>query len=76
MNSIEFKTSIQNGVIQIPQKYQKDLQDADSIEVTIQTIVKKKRIPSTGIIARLIQNPMLVKNFEPLTREEAHERSL
>jgi phage pi2 protein 07 len=76
MNSIEFKASIQNGVIQIPKEYQQDLQDADAIEVVIQKIVKKKKISSTGIISRLIQKPILIANFNPLTREEAHERSL
>jgi hypothetical protein len=30
----------------------------------------------TGIIAELIEHPVVVHNFKPLTREEAHDRQL
>lgn len=76
MSPIEFQTSVQNGIIRVPQEFQQALQDADTIEVTIHKVIKKRKISGTGIIARLIRNPILVKNFKPLTREEAHERRL
>ena len=74
MSTIEFQTSIRNGTIQIPREYQNDFQDASAIKVIIQKVDKEKKLSSTGIISQLIQNPILVKNFKPLAREEAHER--
>lgn len=74
MSTIEFQTSVQGGVVPIPEEYQQDLQDAETIKVTIQKIIKKKKISSSGIIARLTQNPIYVEDFQPLSREEAHER--
>ena len=74
MDTIEFQTSVQDGVIHIPEEYRQNLQNANKSKVTIQKAVSKKKISSTGIISRLIQNPIPVKNFKPLTREDAHER--
>jgi hypothetical protein len=76
METIEFQAKIKNGVIEIPGEYSQELNDSEMVEVTIKRIVKKKRIAKTGIIARLIENPILVENFKPLTREEAHDRNL
>jgi len=76
MNTIEFQASIKNGVIQIPAEYQQDLQNTDTIAVTIQKVVKEKRFSHTGIIARLTKEPVIVEELKPLTREEAHDRRL
>lgn len=76
MSTIEFQTKIKNGMIEIPEAYRQELLDFEMVEVTVKRVVKKKRISQTGIIARLIKNPILVENFKPLTREEAHDRNL
>jgi hypothetical protein len=73
MSTITFKTTVQDGIIKIPDEYQQDLGKTEIVEVTI---VSKKKTANTGIIAALIKNPILVENFKPLTREEAHERDL
>ncbi|MEL6815335.1 MAG: hypothetical protein AAFP03_11045 [Cyanobacteria bacterium J06598_3] len=75
MNTIEFQASIKNGVIQIPAEYQQDLQNTDTIAVTIQKVVQK-RFSSTGIIDRLTKNPVVVEEVKPFTREETHDRRL
>ncbi len=36
----------------------------------------KQSTAKIGIIAELIEHPVTVKNFKPLTREEAHDRQL
>ena len=36
---------------------------------------KKKCFPTTGIIAQLTANPILIPDFHPLTREESHLNS-
>lgn len=76
MDTIEFQASIKDGVVQIPEEYQQDLQNADTIAVTIQKVVKEKRFSPIGIIARLTKEPVIVKEFKPFTREEAHDRRL
>lgn len=70
MSTITFTASIQDGVIEIPEEHKKELGNGDSVKVT----VVKKKTPMTGIIEELINNPIKVKDFTPLTRDEAHER--
>ena len=73
MSAITFTATIQNGMIKIPDEYQQDLSNADCVEVTV---VSQKKTAKTGIIAELIENPIIVKDFKPFTREEAHDRKL
>ena len=67
---LEFTTKVKRGQIEIPPEYQQQLQDGDTVKVTIAT----NSFSTTGAIAQLINNPIPVKNFIPLTRDEAHER--
>lgn len=71
MSTITFTSSIKNGVIEIPEEYRQKIGDLGPVEVTI---INKKETAKTGIIAELIENPIIVDEFQPLTREEAHER--
>lgn len=73
MSTITFTATIQDGMIKIPDEYQQDLDNAVQVEVTV---VSKKKTAKIGIIADLIENPIIVENFKPLTREEAHDRRL
>ena len=74
MDAIEFQTSIKNGTIQIPQQYQRALKDISAVKVVVE--ISEKKISENGIIARLRENPKVVKDFEFMTREETHDRSL
>lgn len=71
MFAVEFKANINNGLIEIPDEYKQEFEDGNSVKVII---LKKQKNSATGIIARLTSNPVKVKGFTPLTREEAHER--
>lgn len=71
MFAVEFQANINNGVIEIPNEYKQEFEDGNSVKVII---MRKQKNSSTGIIARLTSNPVKVKGFTPLTREEAHER--
>ena len=73
MSTITFTSTIQDGMIKIPDEYQQDLNNAEHVEVTV---ISKKKTAKTGIIAELIENPIIVEDFKPLTREEAHDRKL
>lgn len=68
---LEFTTKVKQGQIEIPQEYQQQLQDGDTVKVTAAT---NSFSTTTGAIAQLINNPIPVKKFIPLTREETHER--
>lgn len=41
---------------------------------SLSTPKKKKHFPLKGIIAQLTANPIQIRDFYPLTREEANER--
>lgn len=71
MFAVEFQANIKNGVIEIPDEYKQEFDEGNSVKVLI---MKKQRNSATGIIARLTSNPVKVKGFTPLTRDEAHER--
>ena len=73
MSVISFKAPIKNGTIEIPDEYKQALTDTDQVEVTILT---PRKTAKTGFIAELIDNPIEVVDFTPLTRDEAHDRSL
>ncbi len=71
MFAVEFQANIRDGIIEIPEEYKQELSDCNSVKVII---MKKQKKLATGIIARLISNPVKVKDFTPLMRDEAHER--
>ncbi|MFQ4136455.1 hypothetical protein PGN35_009050 [Nodosilinea sp. PGN35] len=73
MSIITFKASIKDGAIEIPAEYKQALSDTDQVEVTISARPNTAKI---GLIAKLLENPITVDDFVPLSREEAHDRNL
>ena len=71
MSTVTFTANIENGKIIIPEMYQQELSNGNTVEVTI---VKKKKIAETKLLGKLIKNPIQVKNFKPLTRDEIYQR--
>ena len=71
MTRIEFTATVKQGQIEIPKEYHKKLQDFKTVKVTVSDQISS---PLTGAIAQLLNHPISVKEFVPLTREEAHER--
>ena len=69
MEAIEFKTKIKNGMIQIPRKYSRKL--GDSVKVIILTDLPSK---NRDIIDELMETPVKIDSFTPLTREDIYER--
>jgi hypothetical protein len=70
MYAYEFKAKPENGRIEIPAEYK------DKIVGTIRVIVflQEKRVSATDMIDRLLEHPLEIENFAPLTREEVYER--
>ncbi|MBW4600866.1 MAG: hypothetical protein KME29_15020 [Calothrix sp. FI2-JRJ7] len=72
MQSIEFKVTVKDGIIEIPQAYQDDVINAEDVKVVVVKKEKRKRIVDTGFLAELASNPVEIENL--LSREEANER--
>ena len=71
MEAVKFNAKIKNGTIRIPPSHIKELEG--EAEVIVLKRERSKR-DGTGKIHQLMDNPIKVKNFVPLTREEANER--
>lgn len=70
MQTIEFRTKIKNGVIQIPAKFKGKVGE----DVRVILISKDEKSTQPDIIDVLMLHPLQIKGFKPLTRDEAHDR--
>jgi hypothetical protein len=70
MQAIEFRTKIKNDMIQIPAKYKGKVAE----EVLVILISKSEKKTQTDIIDELMANPLKVKGFKPMTRDEVYAR--
>lgn len=71
MYAIEFKTRIKNGVIEIPEKFRRNLND------NVKVILLTEYISDTSpdIIEELLESPLKITGFKPYKREEIYDRS-
>ncbi|MFN8486078.1 MAG: hypothetical protein U0350_00720 [Caldilineaceae bacterium] len=71
MYAIEFQTTVKNGVIKIPRKYEKRFPN----RVKVILLADETEQPATtNLIDQLLTKPLRIKNFKPLTREEIYAR--
>jgi len=68
MVAIEFQARVKDGVIEVPVEYRNQL--ADSVRVIILTPDRTQR---SGIIARLLEQPIQDPTFVPLKRDEIYQ---
>lgn len=68
MIAIEFQTTVKNGIIEVPEEYRDQLTDAVRV-----IILSPEKPSSTGIIARLLANPIRDPDFVPMTRDEIYQ---
>ena len=69
MYTIEFQAKIRNGKIEIPVQYREQLQE--TVKVIIQAEAPE---PSYNLIDQLLEKPLEVKGFMPLSRESVYVR--
>jgi hypothetical protein len=70
MYAVEFQAQIKNGSIEIPEVYR------DRFKERVRLILlAEEASPSGDLIDQLLQHPLKVAGFTPLTREELYERS-
>ena len=70
METVQFKTKIKNGVIEVPKKYQGKFKD----NVRVILVAESTKTKAARYLDDLMAHPLKVKGFRPLTREEAHAR--
>lgn len=70
METVQFKTKIKNGVIEVPKKFQNKFKD----NVRVILVAESTKAKATNYLDELMAHPLKVKGFQPLTREEAHAR--
>jgi hypothetical protein len=68
MVTVQFQAKVKNGVIQIPRKYQGKFND----KVHVILRVEGKKAASMNYLDKLMTNPVKVKNFKRLTREQIY----
>lgn len=71
MATIQFKTNIKNGMIEIPEQYQGKFKD--NVRVTL--VSEGSKAEASNYLDELMAHPLKVAGFRPLSREEAHARN-
>ena len=70
MYAVEFQAKVKNGSIEIPEVYR------DRFKERVRVILLAEEESGTAnLIDQLLQHPVKVAGFKPLTREEIYERS-
>ena len=70
MYAVEFQAKVQNGTIEIPEVYR------DRFKERVRVILlAEEEGELVNLIDQLLQRPVKVAGFKPLTREEMYERS-
>jgi len=68
MQAIEFQAKVKDGNITIPEQYR------DSIKGNVRVILlAEDSTENPDMIEYLLANPLNVRDFKPLTREEIYE---
>jgi len=70
MYAVEFQAQIKDGAIKIPEAYRSHFKE----RVRVILLAEEER-PTMTMIDQLLQHPLKVAGFKPLTREEMYERS-
>ncbi|MEW6083562.1 MAG: hypothetical protein AB1607_03105 [Chloroflexota bacterium] len=70
MVTVQFKSKIKNGVIEIPKKYKGKLRD--NVRVILRAETPKGK--SKNYLDTLLAHPVKVKKFSPITREQIYAR--
>ena len=70
MVTVQFQARVKNGVIQIPRKYQGRFGERVHVILKVET----RKGMTHNYLDSLIANPVKIKNFKTLTREQIYAR--
>ena len=71
MRTAEFEADVTNGTIEIPAEYRKLF--GNSVRVTLSS-AKPDSCSAMTILDQWLASPIRIADFQPLSREQAHER--
>ncbi|KHG39268.1 MULTISPECIES: hypothetical protein [Aphanizomenonaceae] len=70
MITVEFQTTIENGMIKIPEQYQQQLKQPNIVKVTLQQETSEQ---SGNYLQYLLEHPLNIEQLNPMKREEIYE---
>lgn len=71
MYSIEFKTSVENGLIEIPNQYKHEFEQQKNVKVIL---IKQVEVSEAkNLLEQILDNPIYIEAFTPLKRDEIYE---
>ena len=70
MQTVEFEAKVSNGTIEIPEIYRNRIKERVHVILRIDEPQKGK-----SFIDELLDKPVRVSGFKPLSRDASHERS-
>jgi hypothetical protein len=70
MGTIEFRTTVKNGVIEIPAKYRNQVKN----RVRVILVPEGEKSARPNLVDQLLEKPIHVANFHPIKREDLYER--
>jgi len=70
MVTVQFQAKVKNGVIQIPRKYQGRF--GENVRVILKA--ENHKGATLTYLDSLMANPVKIKNFKSLTRDQIHTR--
>lgn len=74
MHTIEFKTKIKGGTITIPENLKDEFEGLENVKVILVKADEKNGSGQKDMIQELLDHPLEIENFAPLSREELYDR--
>ena len=68
--TVQFEALVQDGKIEIPIQYRTRIGDVVRV-----ILLAEREENAPNLIDHLLENPLPVRGFQPLSRDEAHARS-
>ena len=75
MYAVEFKATIKNGTIEVPKRFRSEINETVKVIILKDHQTKRKVASSPDSISSLMAAPLQIAGFNPLTRDECHERA-
>ena len=72
MITVEFQTTIENGIIKIPEQYQQQLRQPNLVKVILEQETSEQ---PENYLQYLLRNPLNIQDLTPIKREEIYEKA-
>lgn len=69
MQAVEFRTSIKNGAIHVPEEFRNKIRG----QVRVILLTDEYEATRPNLIDHLLENPLKIDDFSPLSRNDIYE---